>query len=754
MEAVQYDTLTQDHQYSMLQTRSHLVDDHSLHLDLHGHMSTYLATPNPYLHDPYATQSSAINTQHIYDGALNDPYIGSQSEAWPNYMFSHTVPGTTATYAQQQHPPQPIHHYSPPSSAGHYGTSSLSYATSKPVLSRHSSQRSWHSDRGDTTHADGNQRPSTGVHTTPLNTVPMLPILVGSTQSPSGVSTARADNKDALPVPEQPDPFAARFLKEQLGDEKWDIFTSRLAENRKNGSRSRMKVALTAALESGNTEFTDFGGASAIDFLVKVEVVKGVLRAFVPHPYNPQKSMSHPYTTSPKGHVVVSRSSVLTLSGWSNTQFAYWARRAEGVSVLCNRDRRLRTVAKALERRLREVGIFESSPLFPDSPAQEFSFDLKSASPRSSVATPRSDPGAVAKDEPIDEKLAIDEIEIMDPERWVKTFVTGKGLDVIIDEVKKRCGVSQFLRGKHSSLDPFGASLDGDDSPSAPAVRGETSQVFMPTFQAESYVHESPTEQVKDEMGSPTAFNDPSSEVTGSKRKASIDIRRAHDDASPMAQEASQDFLVPSTSFTISQSPISPISPLSPNSTISMSTGSSSSSVPNANINIRSKLNMESIHLSDQSGDNYTTFTRSLPITPLAPTGLVQAGPDHFHYDHHSHPRRVYSHPAQEFELAQAHGAETFQLSPDTLPERRYKKQRLLPVPNEMSAAGAAVTPNQGAAVAHSLGGGVADGGDAQMRGYHHNHHPSMGVVVHQQAAGSGPTSPPSWHAGHNATLA
>ncbi|KAH8107117.1 hypothetical protein BXZ70DRAFT_859579, partial [Cristinia sonorae] len=243
----------------------------------------------------------------------------------------------------------------------------------------------------------------------------------------------------------QPDPYASRFLQEQLGEEKWEIFTSRLAENRKNGSRSRMKVAIAAAMESGVADYTDFGGASAIDFLVKVEVVKRVLRTYVPHPYNPQKSMSHPYSSSPKGHVVISRSSVLTLSGWSNTQFAYWARRAEGVSVLCNRDRRLRTVAKALERRLKEVG-------------------------------------------PADERMLIDEIELMDnPERWVKTFVTGKGLDVIIDDVKKRCGVSQFLRGKHSSLDPFGASLDNDET--GRSASGESSQVFMPTFQAESYIH-------------------------------------------------------------------------------------------------------------------------------------------------------------------------------------------------------------------------------------------------------------------------
>lgn len=33
--------------------------------------------------------------------------------------------------------------------------------------------------------------------------------------------------------------------------------------------------------------------------------------------------------------------------------------------------------------------------------------------------------------------------------------VTGKGLDIIIDEVKERTGASPFIHGKHSSLDPF-----------------------------------------------------------------------------------------------------------------------------------------------------------------------------------------------------------------------------------------------------------------------------------------------------------
>jgi len=56
--------------------------------------------------------------------------------------------------------------------------------------------------------------------------------------------------------------------------------------------------------------------------------------------------------------------------------------------------------------------------------------------------------------------------------------VTGKGLDALIDSVKRRTGASPFLRGKHASLDPFGAP--GGDRSIAPAA----APVYHPTFQA------------------------------------------------------------------------------------------------------------------------------------------------------------------------------------------------------------------------------------------------------------------------------
>ncbi|KAJ1310294.1 hypothetical protein OPQ81_007034 [Rhizoctonia solani] len=209
----------------------------------------------------------------------------------------------------------------------------------------------------------------------------------------------------------QIDPFAEHFLRHRLGEEKWQTFSSRLFERRLGATRNRTRASRPRRLSDGSESHeTKSTGASAVDFLVKVEVVKEVLRTFVPHPYNPIKSLSHPYSEAPSGSVTLTRNTVLALSGWSNTQFSYWARRAEAVSVLASHDDRLRAVANALERRLH----------------------------------PHKYPGS-----PIEEE-----------------HVTGKGLDAIVDDVKKRTGASQFLRGKHSSLDPFSTVSLGADSSS------------------------------------------------------------------------------------------------------------------------------------------------------------------------------------------------------------------------------------------------------------------------------------------------
>ncbi|KAG8681195.1 hypothetical protein FRC09_017688, partial [Ceratobasidium sp. 395] len=212
----------------------------------------------------------------------------------------------------------------------------------------------------------------------------------------------------------QVDPYAEDFLKHRLGDQKWQTFSSRLFERRlgNGGTRSRTRTSRSKRSSTSSDDVeTKPSGANAVEFLVKVEVVKEVLRTFVPHPYNPIKSLSHPYSASPTGSVTLTRNTVLALSGWSNTQFSYWARRAEAVSVLAAHDERLRAVANALERRLH---------------------------PEAHIGEP--------------------DVE--------EESVTGKGLDAIVDDVKKRTGASQFLRGKHSSLDPFSSISPGADSSS------------------------------------------------------------------------------------------------------------------------------------------------------------------------------------------------------------------------------------------------------------------------------------------------
>ena len=147
---------------------------------------------------------------------------------------------------------------------------------------------------------------------------------------------------------------------------------------------------------------------------------------------------------------------MLALSGWSNTQFSYWARRAEAICVLAPHDKTLYEVAVALDRRLRPL---VAAPRYDGSP------DSAYPSPASSLSSlTSSSPGSASPPPSFHEP----------PE----PNVTGKGLDALIDAVKRRTGASPFLRGKHASLDPFGAP--GGDRGVAPAA----APVYHPTFQA------------------------------------------------------------------------------------------------------------------------------------------------------------------------------------------------------------------------------------------------------------------------------
>ncbi|KAI0064661.1 hypothetical protein BV25DRAFT_1823066 [Artomyces pyxidatus] len=239
------------------------------------------------------------------------------------------------------------------------------------------------------------------------------------------------------------DPYAAAFLQEQIGDEKWGIFAARLYERRLGGPKARARGKTPKAPPTRPDH------ASALDFLVKVEVVKEVLRVFVPHPYNPFKSLTHPYACAPSGIVTLTRATILALSGWSNTQFSYWARRAEAICVLAPHDPTLHAVAIALERRLH-----------PPAPPSSLS-----CSPLTSPVSSNASFGSTECDPP-------------------EPVVTGKGLDQLIDSVKRRTGHSPFLRGKHASLDAFGVPGGDRDAPPAAAP------VYQPTFQAQMYAHE------------------------------------------------------------------------------------------------------------------------------------------------------------------------------------------------------------------------------------------------------------------------
>jgi hypothetical protein len=265
------------------------------------------------------------------------------------------------------------------------------------------------------------------------------------------VSTHAFPKRSKAPQPPETDPYAAAFLQSQIGHEKWGIFSARLYERRLGGPKARSR----GKKSSGDSELRT-SGACALDFLVKVEIVKEVLRIYVPHPYNPFKSLTHPYPDCPAGHVTLTRAAVLALSGWSNTQFSYWARRAEAICVLAPHDKTLYQVAVALDRRLRPL---VAAPRYDASPDSAYPSPVSSLSSLTPTSPTSASPPPAFQEPP-------------------EPNVTGKGLDALIDSVKRRTGASPFLRGKHASLDPFGAP--GGDRGVAPAA----APVYHPTFQA------------------------------------------------------------------------------------------------------------------------------------------------------------------------------------------------------------------------------------------------------------------------------
>lgn len=133
-------------------------------------------------------------------------------------------------------------------------------------------------------------------------TIPMYPTVFGSSHESSGMipSSARKvchhgfgtyNNLYELiglihqkrSVPDSPgdhDPYAAPFIRQYLGDEKWCIFSTRLARPTKVPLKAKGKGS--SSHRAFADEEDDLSGTYVIDFLVKNEIVKAVFRALLP----------------------------------------------------------------------------------------------------------------------------------------------------------------------------------------------------------------------------------------------------------------------------------------------------------------------------------------------------------------------------------------------------------------------------------------------------------------------------------------
>jgi len=151
--------------------------------------------------------------------------------------------------------------------------------------------------------------------------------------------------------------------------------------------------------------------------------------------------------------VHVTRASVLALCQWSNTQFAYWSRRSEAVSVLACYDAGLRDLFHVLYQRLYQR----------DAPSHAFATSSPSTSASwSSAASSSGSPPPLQVSPGSHAQPVFPRVDAKETERRLRVArsFTGKGLDGVIAQVKRQTGASQFLRGRQSSLDPFGAYLE------------------------------------------------------------------------------------------------------------------------------------------------------------------------------------------------------------------------------------------------------------------------------------------------------
>lgn len=125
-----------------------------------------------------------------------------------------------------------------------------------------------------------------------ISTTSYVPVTYNNTSSnPSSTSTSAP-----LSLPPSADPYVAAYLRERLGETKFTLFTSRLFERRfgsdqrgRNGTGSRKRGSVSSvegppSSADGDGDMKPMGepGTNAVEFLVKVEIVKEILRSYVP----------------------------------------------------------------------------------------------------------------------------------------------------------------------------------------------------------------------------------------------------------------------------------------------------------------------------------------------------------------------------------------------------------------------------------------------------------------------------------------